>query len=121
MSPSEFQIFCQLLHDIHQKAFGEPFSAIDQTKSKALSWFIYQVTGDSVSYKTLHKYAQAITNNAPNLVNPSESTMGILVCYLECASVEHKCDVPRFAHWFRYRKSRLIAHLSRALPIVRMA
>ncbi len=82
METREFFTFQKLLHEVHQKAFGEPLSPLTYSKAQALSWLIEETTGYVLSYKTLANYAKAALGNGRMQVNPHVSTLAILVRYL---------------------------------------
>jgi hypothetical protein len=106
MCTSEFPIFCHLLNEIHLKIFGESLKSFDQAKSRAMSWFIYQATGDAVSYKSLCKYAFAVLNAQPAQANPTETTLGILAHFLRHDGAKAvPSDAPRFTCWYQYRRA----------------
>lgn len=98
MQINEFPIFQTLLNDVHTKAFGEPLSRLPHGKAQALSWFIEEATGQILSYKTLSNYAGAVLQKTPENINPSTTTLAILVHYLR----DEMPDSSGVA-WYRYR------------------
>lgn len=98
MSTKEFTIFQNLLHEVYTKAFGEPLSTLPHGKAQALSWFIEESTGQLLSYKTLANYVGAVLNRKPASVNPTPTTLAILIRYAreQPAGNEHMI-------WYRYR------------------
>ncbi|MEQ1745499.1 MAG: hypothetical protein ABMA02_08740 [Saprospiraceae bacterium] len=100
MQAIEFTIFQNLLHDVHQKAFGEPLSPIPHCKAQALSFFIEETTGQILSYKTLGNYICAALHQTPESVNPKAITLSILVRYLLGQPAGNDAVI-----WYQYRSS----------------
>ncbi|MFN0016200.1 MAG: hypothetical protein ACKVU2_16800 [Saprospiraceae bacterium] len=110
MQTSEFSIFQSLLHDVHQKAFGEPLSTLPHGKAQALSFFIEETTGQVLSYKTLGNFVSAALCQSPDSVNPNVSTLSILVRFLHEQSVGNDAVI-----WYQYR-SRAMQQESAVAP-----
>jgi hypothetical protein len=98
MQTTEFPIFRTLLNDVHLKAFGEPLATLPHGKAQALSWFIEEITGQMLSYKTLSNFVGAALRQAPESVNPNASTLAILVRY-----VHGQVSGNDTAVWYQYR------------------
>ncbi|MFN0014499.1 MAG: hypothetical protein ACKVU2_08115 [Saprospiraceae bacterium] len=98
MQPSEFNIFQNLIREVHQKAFGEPLSPTPYGKAQALSIFIEEMTGQVISYKTLSNYICAALWQAHECVNPNATTLGILVRYLYEQPAGNEAVI-----WYQYR------------------
>ncbi|MCB0534164.1 MAG: hypothetical protein H6574_19430 [Lewinellaceae bacterium] len=102
MQTSEFPIFQTLLNDVHTKAFGEPLSFLPHGKAQALSWFIEETTGQLLSYKTLSNYVSAILQKEPETINPTTTTLAILVRYVQGGLRGNDGVV-----WYQYRGRQL--------------
>lgn len=98
MQTNEFPIFCNLLKAVHQKAFGEPLANLTHGKAQALSWFIEEATGQLLSYKTLCNYACAVLQQTPANINPTPTTLAILIRFVR----EQPAGNDRLL-WYRYR------------------
>jgi hypothetical protein len=103
MKPSDFPAFCRLMTDVYQRAFGEPLDRLPHGKAQHLSWLVYETTGAQLSYKTLSQYVHAVLHGDACLVNPNDSTLSILVAFLEGRTV--RCSP--FLAWYRYRQERV--------------
>lgn len=104
MSSNEFPIFQTLLSDVYSKAFGEPLSNLPHGKAQALSWFIEETTGQLLSYKTLSNYVSAILRKSPASINPSPTTLSILIRYLR----QQPAGNDRLI-WYQYRSTNMQA------------
>ena len=109
MTTNDFSVFCALMDQVHQKAFGEPIATLNYAKSNALSWFIYETTGDIISYKTLINYTVAIAQKTPEGINPSTNTLGILVQFTEEAAHTVPKKAPKSLLWYSFRKNKICA------------
>ena len=107
MSTNEFLIFKNLLREVHSKAFGEPLSTLPHGKAQALSWFIEESTGQLLSYKTLSNYVGAILNRKPTSVNPTPTTLAILIRYVREQPAGNEQMI-----WYRYRSQGMRAAAS---------
>ncbi len=81
MEGRAFVVFQQLLDTVFQKAFGEPLSPLSHSRAQALSWYIEEDTGCRLSYKTLVNYADAAVACRQERINPTVTTLNILVNY----------------------------------------
>jgi hypothetical protein len=106
MQTNDFQVFCQLLAEVHSKAFQEPITKLPHSKAQMLSFLIEEATGALVSYKSLGNFVAAALAGSPSGVNPNTSTLAILARFVGGGG-----DVPRrcapCAEWFRYRAQML--------------
>ena len=83
MQTNEFTLFKSLLNKVYQKAFGEPLTTLPHGKAQTLSWLIEESTEQLLSYKTLTNYVNAVLKNNPKCINPSVTTLAILVRYTQ--------------------------------------
>ena len=81
MNSIEYPVFCVLLYEVHEKAFREPLGPLPFRKATALSFLIEEITGQLISYKTLHSYVKAVLTNKPASINPNISTLDILASF----------------------------------------
>lgn len=102
MTTKEFTIFKNLLQEVHFKAFGEPLAALPHGKAQALSCFIEEETGQLLSYKTLGNYASAALDGQPGRINPTPTTLAILIRFVRNQSAGNDQLV-----WYRYRSAQL--------------
>lgn len=106
MKPIDFSIFKRLLSEVYSKAFGETLSQLPHGKAQILSWMIFEQTGEMLSYKSLGNYVQAILEGAPEKINPTGATMGILAEFLRSKDGEIPLSKKRNNHsftWYQYR------------------
>jgi hypothetical protein len=101
MEEKNFSIFCILISDVYSKAFNEPISALKRGKAQTLSWLIFECTGELLSYKTLHNYVHAALEKKPDKVNPTDTSLSILVRF---TSGSRHAVLNNLA-WYRYRSS----------------
>ena len=107
MTSNDFIAFSCLMNEVCRKAFGEMPQDITSRKAKALSNFIYESTGSSLSYKSLDNYIRAVNQGQPLSVNPSDATLTILVLYLkDPAATNQQARVDNLI-WYRYRSEKL--------------
>lgn len=109
METKEFHIFRSLLSDVYAKAFGESLAPLPHAKAQSLSWFIYEATGEVLSYKTLGNYVQAVLDQSPARINPNVATLAILLRY-----VQGEAPVNPAVAWFQFR-SQALRRLGQAL------
>lgn len=102
MREKDFPVFRQLLAEVFQKAFAEPITGLSFSKAQFLSYDIYEVTGEMISYKSLHNYVKSLLENKPERVNPTDSTLGILAGY-----VNPDIGTLTFA-WYQYKKRMIL-------------
>jgi hypothetical protein len=100
MKASDFFVFCNLFSELHFKAFNEPLGHLPHGKAQALSWMIYDSTGETISYKSLSNFATAVLTNSPERVNPNDFTLAIFVKFI-CPSFGH--NTKGGIAWFLYR------------------
>ncbi|MBP6812209.1 MAG: hypothetical protein KA138_11855 [Saprospiraceae bacterium] len=99
MQSSDFPVFRSLLADVHFKAFGEPLSKLPYSKANTLAYFIEETTGVMLSYKSLTNYINAVLEEVPTKVNPSPTTLTVLVQF-----VEGEKAARQMTHiWFKYK------------------
>lgn len=103
MHPKDFSIFCNLLSDVHNKAFGEPLTKIQHSKALTLAWIIEENTGVALSYKSLTNYINAVLEENPDKVNPSSLTLAALAQF----ATGEKPNKLLPAIWFQYRAGQL--------------
>ena len=100
MKACDFSVFCHLFSELHHKAFNEPLSHLAHGKAQALSWIIYESTGENISYKTLSNFATAVLTNDPKKINPNDFTLSIFVKFIHSPmGTQGKGSVA----WFLYR------------------
>ena len=100
MKACDFSVFSNLFSELHFKAFNEPLSHLAHGKAQALSWMIYESTGESISYKSLCNFATAVLTNSPEKVNPNDFTLSIFVKFIHSAMSTHGNGS---VAWFLYR------------------
>jgi hypothetical protein len=106
MGEKNFSIFCILMSDVYAKAFNEPISKLKRGKAQTLSWLIFEVTGELLSYKTLHNYVLAALDTVPGKINPTDMTLSILVQFVNGEVRQVKNNLA----WYRYR-SRMLGRI----------
>lgn len=100
MQTKDFAAFCQLLTDLHVKIFGEPLDKLSHSKAQMLSWLIFDVTGELLSYKSLANYFLAAVQQNATQVNPNLTTLTILIEF----TTETSCgEQPDLVFWLNYR------------------
>lgn len=100
MKASDFSVFCNLFSELHFKAFNEPLCHLAHGKAQALSWMIYENTGETISYKSLSNFATAVLTNTPEKINPNDFTLAIFVKFVS-PSLGNKAKGG--VAWFLYR------------------
>jgi hypothetical protein len=106
MQTNDFRVFCQLLAEVHDKAFQEPISKLPHSKAQMLSFLIEETTGALVSYKSLGNFVAAALAGSPSGVNPNVSTLAILARFVGGSNATPPRGVP-CAEWFKYRSQML--------------
>ena len=111
MDTKDFSVFHSLFSDVYAKAFGEPITKLPYAKAQMLSWLIEKATGEILSYKSLKRYADAALKGSAAGINPTVSTLTILVKFLNAGeppvSGRHVLRMGDSAAWFRYRSKML--------------
>jgi hypothetical protein len=107
METKDFLVLSTLLSDVHAKAFGEPFSKLNHSKSQTLSWLIQDATDVLLSYKTLSNLFAAVAANTSACINPNVSTLAALAAYVSFPDA--KPMRPLQIAWFQYRSRCLAA------------
>ncbi len=100
MKACDFSVFCHLFSELHHKAFNEPISHLAHGKAQALSWMIFESTGESISYKSLSNFTTAVLTNTPEKINPNDFTLAIFVKFVN-PSLANKANGG--VAWFLYR------------------
>ncbi len=107
MEAKEFSVFCSLISDMYQKAFGEELAKLPHGKALTLSWMIEENTGELLSHKTLGNYVNAALQCDPSLINPTDATLAILARYVSddqaSLSGRHVMRMGAYAAWYKYR------------------
>ena len=105
MEAKEFSVFCTLINETYQKAFGEELSKLPHGKALTLSWMIQEVTGELLSHKTLGNYVTAALESDPGRINPTAATLSILARFVSGDSMggRHEMRMGAYAAWYRYR------------------
>lgn len=106
MEAKEFSVFCNLISETYQKAFGEELSKLPHGKALTLSWIIQEETGELLSHKTLGNYVAAALHGNPGKVNPTAATLSILARFVSddrSTGGRHEMRMGAYAAWYRYR------------------
>lgn len=105
MLPNDFRAFRCLMQKVYTKAFGATALTLNFAESRALSWLIYEKTGELISYKSLINYSKAIHLNHPESLNPSANTLGILAHFVGIEAAEAPvATAPKAILWYHFRK-----------------
>ncbi len=106
MKIKDFKIFTQLMEVVYEKAFNEKMEDFTHGKAQSLSWFIYQQTGKMLSYKSLSNYMRAIHHNTPETINPTTSTLSILIQYFQEDAGKTGACIPDQTRWYIFKKEK---------------
>lgn len=110
MNPNDFKTFCCLIQEVHYKVFGEAPQPVNFTRARALSTIIFETTGCWISYKSLINYVNAVCVGSPEAVNPRDSTLAILVSFMQDHSPEKKRSDTHVLLWYKYRIDKISAY-----------
>ncbi len=113
MITTDFRAFCCLMQKVYTKAFGTPAHTLNFAESRALSWLIYENTGELISYKSLMNYSKAISQNTPEALNPSANTLGILAQFAgaEITETNTAAAPPKAILWYNFRKTATLGEI----------
>lgn len=107
MRPNDFKAFVLLTEAVYLKAFGEQLDRLPHGKAQILSYYIYEHTGRMISYKSLGNYIHAAINKTPHSINPSASTLSILIQYLKAPEEAPDTALPDKTLWYNFRKEKI--------------
>lgn len=103
-----------LLQEIHFKIFGENAQAINFSRARAMSAIIFQTTGCWISYKSLINFYQAACSKTTDDINPRDTTLAILVSFLQDMKWNAALADTNVLLWYRYRIEKIGARHSPA-------
>ena len=106
MKPNDFKTFVLLMTAVYHKAFGEQLDELPHGKAQILSWYIYEQTDRMLSYKSLGNYIRAVLDQTPESINPSATTLSILIQYLRS---QKGAGGPDKTLWYTFRKEHIQA------------
>jgi len=103
MNPNDFKAFCCLMQEVHYKVFGEAPENMNFARARALSSTIFETTGCWISYKSLMHFTNAACSGIATAINPRDSTLAILVFFLQDKNWQVSVSDTNVLLWYKYR------------------
>lgn len=107
MNPNDFKAFCCLMQEVHYKVFGEAPATMNFGRARALSSTIFEITGCWISYKSLIHFVNAACTQSPAAINPRDTTLAILVSFLQDKNWQVSVSDSSVLLWYKYRIAKI--------------
>lgn len=104
ITEKNFDVFRQLIQDVHLKTHGKPTIALSEKAANDLTQLIENEISRKITGKTLRAFTHAVLNNNFEDVNPKLYTLHCLAEFVITGDASVKIQVKDYPYWYDYEK-----------------